>query len=433
VGEVVSKFWLTLWNTYSFFITYANLDGWKPPTADNPAPPIVGRDELDRWVLAELHLLTRQVTQAYEDYDATGATRPIQAFVESLSNWYVRLSRRRFWKSENDNDKQAAYATLYEVLVTLSKLIAPAMPFMSEALYTNLVSSVDESAPDSVHLSRWPEYDPTLIDTLLIQDMRVVQRLVSLGLSARNNVVLPNGKKTAIGVRQPLARAMFVTRNPNEAEAVRHMSELIRSELNVKEVAVMGEPEFALNPLPQVLGKKFGKDFGRVQKALREGAREDVQSWGATLRGGKNVSVMLDGQTFEVTPEEVEVRLKSPEGYASAEDSGYMASIDPNLTEELVLEGLAREVVRRVQTLRKEADFNISDRITIKYTASERLSRAIEAFADYIRQETLSDKLEQGDPANGFHRGEYKPSDDKKVDTSIDGETLLVGVQRVES
>jgi isoleucyl-tRNA synthetase len=265
----------------------------------------------------------------------------------------------------------------------------------------------------------------------LIQDMRVVQRLVSLGLSARNNVVLPNGKKTAIGVRQPLARAFFVTRTPNEAEAVRHMSELIRSELNVKEVAVMGEPEFVLNPLPQVLGKKFGKDFSKVQKSLREGEHEDVQRWGAALRAGKNVVLELDGQTFEVTPEEVEVRVKAGEGYTFADEGGYMAALDANLTEELVLEGLAREFVRRVQTLRKEADFNVSDRIEVKYTASEKLAKAVAAFADYIRQETLTDKLEQGEPNNGFHRGEYKPNADKKLDTSLDGETLLVGVQRV--
>ena len=178
VGEVIKKFWSTLWNTYSFFVTYANIDGWTPTT---PAPDPQQRDLLDQWLLAELRQLVQDVTAAFEDYDAVNATRPIEDFVERLSNWYVRLSRDRFWKSEIDDSKLAAYATLYETLTTLTKLLAPTMPFLSEAMYRNLVADRDESQAESVHLARWPEVSDALINEELISEMALVRRLVSLG------------------------------------------------------------------------------------------------------------------------------------------------------------------------------------------------------------------------------------------------------------
>lgn len=416
VGEVVNKFWSTLWNTYSFFVTYANLDKWSPL---DKQPAVADRDPLDQWVLAELHQLIKEVTEAYETYNATDATRPIQVFVERLSNWYVRLSRRRFWKSESDADKQGAYATLYECLTTVAKLIAPAMPFLSESLYRNLVANVDESAPDSVHLASWPEFNPALINMETINDMNMAERLVSLGRAARENANLK--------VRQPLASAQFVTREAKEAAAVKRLTPLIQSELNVKKVVVLeGAGDviaYVLNPLPSALGKKFGKDFPKVQKTLREGAQADVTRWAKALLNNENVTVEIDGQTYEVTPQEVEVKQKSAEGFTIAEEGGYLAALDTRLTEELVLEGLAREVVRRVQTLRKEADFNIDDKIVVRYVASEKLSKAIDSFADYIRTETLSDKLEAKKPSDGFFNKEE----------SFEGETLSLGVKRVKA
>lgn len=416
VGEVVNKFWSTLWNTYSFFVTYANLDKWSPT---DKQPAVKDRDPLDQWVLAELHLLIKEVTEAYEGYNVTDATRPVQVFVERLSNWYVRLSRRRFWKSESDADKQGAYATLYECLTTIAKLIAPAMPFMSESLYRNLVAGVDESAPDSVHLASWPEYDPALINMETINDMNTAERLVSLGRAARENANLK--------VRQPLASAQFVTREAKEASAVKHLMPLIQSELNVKQVVVLeGAGDviaYALNPLPSALGKKFGKDFPLVQKTLREGSQENVTRWAKALLNNENVTVEADGRTFEVTPQEVEVKQKSAEGFAIAEENGYLAALDTRLSEELILEGLAREVVRRVQTLRKEADFNIDDKIVVRYVASERLTKAIDSFAEYIRNETLSDKLEARQPSDGFFH----------KDDAFEGETLSLGVKRTKA
>ena len=198
VSEVLRNFTLTLWNTYSFFVTYANLDKWAPEKNKE-----IDYSDLDLWLLAELNKLTRNVTEALENYDVLGATRPIEGFVDNLSNWYLRRSRRRFWKSESDDDKYAAYATLYEALVTVSKLLAPTMPFIAEEMYSNLVRTVDPSAPISIHTSTWPTFDESLINQEMIDDMNLVMKLVSLGHAARN--------QSGIKVRQPLQEAAFTT------------------------------------------------------------------------------------------------------------------------------------------------------------------------------------------------------------------------------
>ena len=415
VGEVVRNFYLTLWNVYSFFVTYANLDGFDPHA---PAVPVAERDPLDRWILSELHALVRDVTDAYERYDVLRATRPIEAFVGVLSNWYLRRSRRRFWKSESDTDKLAAYQTLYECLTTVSKLLAPTMPFLAEALYRNLVVGVEADAPESVHLAFWPKHDAALIDEKLMDDMRLVQKLVSLGHAARNSANLK--------VRQPLAEAVFVTRYSAERDVVQALADTIAEELNVKSVRVAENADefvhYKLNPLPQVLGRVLKGDFPKVQKALREGDAANVERWAKTLLAGEPITVEVDGKTYTITPEQCEVQQEAAEGYAVAEERGYLVALSTTLTEELRREGLAREFVRRVQTLRKDADFNISDRITVSYQASERLRDAIQAHADYIARETLADALREGEPEDGAFRGEF----------DFDGEHVSVGVRRVE-
>jgi isoleucyl-tRNA synthetase len=291
------------------------------------------------------------------------------------------------------------------------------------------VSNVNENAPASVHLASWPKAEEAVINQTMIDEMRLVQKLVSLGRSARETV--------NIGVRQPLGSAQFVTHNAAEAEVVRRLSSMIAGELNVKQVSVLDNAgdvvEYKLNPLPSLLGRKFGKDFPRVQKTLREGAQDDVRGWADTLLRGENIVLDLEGQTFDMTPEEVEVRRNAAEGYSLAEDNGYIAALDTQLTDELVMEGLAREVVRRVQTLRKDADYNISDNIVLHYSASERMAAAIQRFSDYIRAETLAAQMEQGEPQNGFKRAYFgpDPEGDPKKDTSIDGETLSLAVKRL--
>jgi len=423
VGEVVKKFWLTLWNTYSFFVTYANIDGWTP---DDIAPAVAERDLLDRWVLAELNQLILDVTAAYEDYDAVGATRPVEAFVESLSNWYVRLSRRRFWKSESDDDKLAAYATLYECLTTISQLIAPAMPFLSEVLYRNLAAGRGDY-PDSVHLSKFPVANADVLNEKLTGEMRLVQRLVSLGLAARNDA--------QIGIRQPLAGAQFVV-STSETAVVEKYAELIMSELNVKAVSVLSEDHasdlatktYNLKPLPHMLGRKFGKDFKPVQALLRDGEQQQVRPYAEKLLAGENITVEINGKSLEVTPEEVEIMVvvESAEDYAVAEEKGYMAALDTKLSPELVNEGGAREVVRRIQTLRKDAGFDIDDRIEIIFTASDGIAAAVQQFAAYIQAETLANALQQTADGDGYHCEEFT------LKGEFDGQTITLGVKRVE-
>src|SRR5512143_3247603 len=241
VGEVIRNFTLTLWNVYSFFVTYANLD--HPTLSTVPATA----NELDRWLLSELNVLVRDVTEAYEAYDVPNATRPIEQFVEKLSTWYVRRSRRRFWKNESDQDKQSAYSTLYTALVTVAKLLAPAMPFLAEELYQNLVRSVDEGAPESVHLANWPGVMPEFIDEGLNRDMDLVMRLVSLGHAAR--------QKANRKVRQPLAEAAFSVGNPLERRALENHADILADELNVKRVRPLDSSTEAVShsvkPLPK--------------------------------------------------------------------------------------------------------------------------------------------------------------------------------------
>lgn len=417
VGEVIKKFWLTLWNTYSFFVTYANLDGWTPAKA---APPVAERDLLDRWVLAELDQLVLDVTAAFEDYDATGATRPVEEFVERLSNWYVRLSRRRFWKSEDDASKNAAYATLYEALVTVSHLIAPTMPFLAEALYRNLVGSVRTDAVDSVHLARWPQVDESRIDRKLMKDMALVQRLVSMGLAARNNVDL--------NVRQPLASVSFGVTSGDERDAVLRYAALIEEELNVKAVKLLDEGEnvtrFRLSPVYAKLGAKLKGDMRLVKAALESAEAPQAAAWGRALLAGESITLEVEGKSFMLLSDEVQVNQEGAEGFAIFEDKGYVAALDTQISEELFAERLAREVVRRIQTLRKDADFDIADRIEVVYQASERFEKAITAFASYICDETLADRLEQGEANDGFRSEAFT------FKRELEGETLTLGVRR---
>ena len=389
VGEVLRNFTLTLWNTYSFFVTYANLDKWSPVRGEK-----VAYSPLDKWMRSRLHALIRDVTKALENYDVLGATRPVQTFVEQLSNWYLRRSRRRFWKSESDADKHAAYSTLYECLVALSKLLAPTMPFIADELYLNLVGSVDENACESVHLAAWPEYDSEAIDENLNNEMDLVMKLTSLGHAARNKA---NRK-----VRQPLAEVAFSVGNQEEEGVVQHYAELLADELNVKKVRLLnaaGEAvSYGLNPLPKQLGQKYGSLYPEIRKAV---LAMDVETSALKLLAGGSLSVEAGGKVLNLLPEEVEVRLQAKEGYSVASEGAYLAALVTELTPALISEGLAREFVRRVQDLRKTADLEIADRIQLYYAATPLLTQAVETYRDYIMTETLAVTLQSGSATEG--------------------------------
>ncbi len=408
VSEVVRSFTLTLWNVYSFFVTYANLDQptlKKPEKFDNL---------LDQWLLSSLNTLVRDVTDAFENYDATNATRPITDFVDSLSNWYLRLSRRRFWRSEADADKEAAYYTLYTALVTLSKLLAPTMPFIADELYQNLVRAVDENAAESVHLSEWAKLDESLIDETLNAEMAAVMKLVSLGHAAR--------QKAELKVRQPLAEVAFFVGSAEERHAIEVYADLIMGELNVKAVRLLDASSeavaYSVKPYPKQLGQKYQSKFPLVRKAILAVDPETAAK--SFLTGGK-LQVTVDGETLDILADEVEVQAEAKAGYAVASDGAYLAALVTELSPELVAEGLAREVVRRVQDMRKAADFDVADRIKIYFTASEKLRAAVDAHREYISGETLAEEISFAAAPTGVEMVEQK----------FENDTAKIGVAKV--
>jgi isoleucyl-tRNA synthetase len=415
IAEVLRNFYLKLWNTYSFFVTYANIDEFDPLAEQ---VPVEERDMLDRWILSELHTLVKGVTESFETYDVTGATRPIETFADDLSNWYLRRSRRRFWQEEDPRDKLAAYQTLYECLVTVAKLLAPSMPFLAEALYHNLMVSQDGNEPESVHLAMWPAANEALIDTELNHRMHLVMRMVSLGHSARNEV--------GIRVRQPLAEVHFAVPSHENPTVLTEMDDLIADELNVKAINVIdptqetGMVSYALKPI-DTLGRELRKDFPAVRKALVDGEQSQVAEWGRKLLAGENIEVEANGQTFTLTPEQVIVQQTSVPGFAVAEEHGYLAALKTELSEELVREGLAREIVRCIQTMRKNADFELSDRIAVTYDAGERLKTVMSEFSDYIKSETLAEEWASGSP----------DGEDYTETFELDDENLSIGVRRL--
>jgi len=407
VGEVVRSFMLTLWNTYSFFVTYANLDKWQPDPSQTPE-----YSEMDRWLLSSLESLVRDVTEAYENYDVVGATRPIETFVDNLSNWYLRRSRRRFWKSESDGDKKAAYETLYKALLTVSQLIAPTMPFMAETIYRNLAVSVDGEAPMSVHLTNWPTVDETLIDETLNREMSLVMKLASLGHSARN--------KSNIKVRQPLSEVAFAVGRAEDGEVIERFAEILKDELNVKHVRLLGVEEeavaYSLNPLPKQLGQKYRGLSPKVREAILALA---AQESAMKLLSGENLLVTVDGNQYEIEPDEVEVHTSSKEGYEVASDGATMAALITTLTPELFHEGLARELVRRIQDLRKSSDLEISDRINVWYQASPELAQAVEENREYIASETLALELSKAELGEGQFKDRF------------DGQEVVLKIEKV--
>jgi isoleucyl-tRNA synthetase len=394
--ETRRRFIIPLWNVYSFFSTYAALDGWSPvlagdfdpgtpegatPKSDNP---------LDRWILARLIQVVEQVTTHFENSDAYTATLAFEALMDDLSNWYVRRSRRRFWKSEHDSDKNTAYATLWYVLVKMTRTLAPVLPFITEVMYQNLVRGVFEAAYESVHHTDWPQADPSAVDEKLVYQMDLARRVASLGLSARSNAGLK--------VRQPLSKVL-VHVGEGQAELSEELVDIVADELNIKTfefVAGAGElVSYRVLPVNQVLGPRFGARFPQVRAAL---AKLDPAEVAAKVEAQAGIDLSLDGETVTLSPEEVLVNTEAAEGLAVASDHLLTVAIDTVITPELRSEGLAREIVRRVQAQRKNADFNIEDRITTWYEAEGELVEVFQTWGDYIQAETLTTKLIAGDP-----------------------------------
>ena len=407
--EIKRGFLSTLWNTYSFFVTYANIDGWEPDKGTRQGVKSDGeqRPELDRWALSELNQLVKDVGADLAAFDSMNATRRVEDFVEGLSNWYVRRSRRRFWKSEDDSDKRSAYETLWTCLETLTRLLAPFMPFLAEDMWRNLAGSAEG---DSVHLADWPVADEALIDRDLQESVRLVQRLASLGRSAR--------AKANVKVRQPLARVHVKVQSQKERETVRRLADQLVEELNVKEVALIDDEaeffDYQVRPNLPVLGPKYGPRIGELQRAL---AAADKAALAKGAASGRTVEL----GDFVLEPSDLLVSMQGKPGFAAAEDSGYAAAITTEITPELADEGLARELVRRIQEMRKDAGFEISDRIRLTFEGDEDVARVMRSWHDYIAQETLAGSVEASAPPPVAHTQEQE----------IEGRKVRLGVERV--
>ena len=387
--DVRRRFILPLWNSYSFFVTYARLDGFDP--SDRSAVvPLAERPLLDRWIVGRLNQLVAAVRDRLDAYDPDAAARAIEGFVvDELSNWYIRRNRRRFWKSESDRDKAAAYGTLYDVLVTLSKVLAPFVPFLAETMYRNLVRSFDGSAPVSVHLEDFPRADLSAVDEGLSVDMAAVLEVVSVGRAART--------EAGVKVRQPLAGILVYARDASAMDAVVRLKDLVLDELNVKDAAPLvdlGEVvTYDIRPNLSVLGPKYGKRLGSVRQAL---GGENPASVATRVEAGQAVELSLDdGSTVALEPNEILVDLKKRAGYAVAQGPNVTVVLDTSLTAELVQEGLVRDFVRGVQDARKSAGYRIEDTIAIRYEADPEVIAAVAAHEPYVKTETLAVRLDR--------------------------------------
>jgi isoleucyl-tRNA synthetase len=397
--DAVREFLLKIWNVYSFFVTYANIDGWS---AVAERPTLEERPDMDRWVLAELDATVRAVREELDEYKSHMAVRHLLGFVDGLSNWYVRRSRARFWASDDSVDKRAAFSTLYEVLVDLTKLAAPFIPFMTETLFQNLVRKEDLAAPESVHLATFPEPNPARVDDELRQTMERVRNVVTLGQRVRN--------ENKLKVRQPLAEAIVVVADDAERRAIDGFASAIREELNVRELGFTQEPhkyvEFELVPNFRVLGPKLGKQVPACKKALAEA---DGSALYAEMEANEKIIVELPDGPIELTPAEVEVRLSAREDFAAASGAGQVVVLDTRVDDSLRREGLAREVINRIQRARKSMDLAYEARIEVSWNAEGDLAQAIAEHAARIAAETLATGFTQGGPgASSEHDAEIE-------------------------
>ncbi len=383
IAEVQRKFFDTFINTYSFFAMYANIDQFDP--TDAPVP-VAERPEIDRWILSRLYTLIERVTDRMEHYDIMPAMRPIAEFMlDDVSNWYVRRNRRRFWKGEYSKDKLAAYQTLYEVLITSAKLCAPFIPFISDEIYRNLRT---ESDPESVHLCDFPvvsEAQKALQDKALEDRMATAQKVVRMARALRN--------ETRIRVRQPLSELVVSSRNRDTLAAVEQMSDIIKEEINVKQLKVTTKLDALVTrsakPNFKTLGPRFGKAMKDVAQQIQQLSEEAID----VLETSGELSITLNGSTEKITIDDVEIRETQAGNMAVTREGDMVVGLNTEITPELEKEGIAREFVNRVQNLRKDAGFDVQDRIKIYFDAPEKIAKAIESMSDYIAHETLAKSI----------------------------------------
>ena len=385
VQDVASSFINTFWNTYGFFVLYARLDD----VDFSQDIPLADRPEIDRWALALLNQTVRTCTAALDNYDAKTAGEAIESFVDQLSNWYVRRTRRRFWKSTDPEDKRSAYLTLYECLDVAHRLMAPFVPFLAEHIYQNLVRTVDKDAPISVHMSTWPEVHDAYDDETLLFEIGVVQKVVGLARAARG--------QSGIRTRQPLSRLLVRAPNDAAAKALDDHKEQILEELNVKSIEFIARDEglvtYRIKPNLPKLGKEYGKVLPEIRKALEAA---DGAAVAGKIARGENIIISVPSGELTLTGQDLIIQTSSAEGYACGADGGFLTALDTSLTEELIREGVARELIRTVQESRKQSGLEVSDRIVLGVSGTAGVEAALGEYRDYLMSETLATEWQVG-------------------------------------
>ncbi len=404
VVEGQRKFMGTLWNTYAFFVLYANIDEFDATKYSLEYDKL---SVMDKWLLSKLNTLIQVVDNSLDNYKIPESARALQEFVDDMSNWYVRRSRERFWAKGMEQDKINAYMTLYTALVTVSKLAAPLIPFMTEDIYRNLVAGIDTSAPESIHLCDYPVADEAMIDKQLEINMDEVLKLVVMGRACRNSANIKN--------RQPIGQ-MFVKA---EVELPEFYQEIVLEELNVKAITftddVRNFTSYSFKPQMRTVGPKYGKLLGGIKAALLE---IDGNVTMDQLNEVGKISLTIGGEEVELTTEDLLIETAQMEGYVSENENGITVVLDTNLTEELLEEGFVREIISKIQTMRKEADFEVTDKIMVTYSGTEKASVIFEKFGNTVAKEVLANSVKDADPV-GYVK-----------DWSINGEDVKLGVER---
>ena len=379
--EVHSKFFNPLKNTYNFFSMYANIDDINISECNIP---LEKREDIDRWLISKYNKLLKYVTESYDEYDLNKVVRALTDFVsDDLSNWYIRRNRNRFWGSTLDDSKKSVYITTYEVLVGLSEMMAPIVPYLSEEMYTNLTGK------ESVHLADYPKYDETKIEELLEEKMDLVRELISIGRNIR--------EEQKLRVRQPLSEILIDGKN---SMVIGELTELIKEELNVKKVTYVKDTSeymnFTVKPNFRNVGKVFGSNLKEFQDKLLELSLSDIKK----LQNNESIKMTVAGREHDIYSDMVDIRINAKEGFDVGMENNNFVILNARLTDDLINEGIAREIVSKVQTMRKNNNYELTDRISVTYNASDKVKTAIEEFSDYIKKETLATKLEFNENAN---------------------------------
>ena len=393
--EVQRKFFGTLVNTYSFFALFANIDGFNFKDA---LIPYEERPEIDRWIISKLNELVEEYEQLMNDYDVTKAARAVSSYtIDQLSNWYVRRSRRRFWKSEMNKEKLSAYQTLYECLETLCKLTAPFAPFISEAIYLDLNNETKREKFESVHLADFPK--ATYRYKSLEEKMEVAQNVVYLtrAMRAKNN----------LKVRQPLKKIM-VALDRSKHEALSKMKDVILEEVNIKELLILTDDSEIVNKSAKANFKSIGPKFGKKVKAVAEAIKNFTKDEISKIEKGNDIVLNIDGEDLAISKDDLEIISTEITGWVVEAEAGITVAIDAELDEALIEEGLAREFVNRIQNMRKDAGFDVTDKIIINFTGSENFVKAIKTFNQYISTETLAEKLTENSKTGSGFTQEFK-------------------------